>query len=111
LLDDITELSADGSRLAVETFNSTDADSAQAREKIQNVIQKWRDHGFDVELGELGYGGKRRDVATYLNSRGWHSVSTTLRQLLAANGLTAIPQDGNQASFADSYYCASILHK
>ncbi len=111
LLDDITELSAEGSRLAIETFNSTNTDAARGREKIQNVIQKWRDHGFDVELGELGYEGKRRDVATYLDSRGWHSVSTTLRQLLAANELTAIPQNGDLASLADSYYCASILHK
>ena len=54
LLDNITELSADGSRLAlaIETFNSTNADAAQAREKIQKFIQKWRDHGFDVELGD-----------------------------------------------------------
>jgi methyltransferase (TIGR00027 family) len=112
LLDDITELSADSSRVAIETFaNSTDADAAQAREIMQNVIQRWRDHGFDVELGDLGYEGERRDVATYLDSRGWHSVRRPLRQLLAANGLTAIPQTGDQASFADSYYCTSILHK
>jgi methyltransferase (TIGR00027 family) len=110
LLDNITELSADGSRLATETFaRAAAADTAQVQEKMENVIQGWRDHGFDVELGDLGYDGERRDVATYLDSHGWHSVRTPLQELFTANGLTAVPRDGDQPVFADNYYCTSTL--
>jgi methyltransferase (TIGR00027 family) len=113
LLDNVTELSADGSRLATETFvHSTDVDAgAQAKDAMEHVTQRWREHGFDVELGDLGYDGERNDVAAYLDYHGWYSVRTPLRQLLAANGLAAIPETGDQASFADNYYCTSILRK
>jgi methyltransferase (TIGR00027 family) len=110
LLDNITELSAGGSRLATEIFNfSTDADAAQSKQMMEKVTQRWRDHGFGVELGDLGYDGERSDVAKYLDRRGWHSVRTSLRELFAANGLNAIPQGADQLSIADNYYCTSIL--
>jgi methyltransferase (TIGR00027 family) len=113
LLDNITGLSADGSRLATETFvSATDSDTAaQTKDVMENVTQRWRDHGFDIELGELGYDSERNDVVTYLDSRGWDSVRTPMRELLVANGLTATSQDADSASFVDNYYCTSILHR
>jgi methyltransferase (TIGR00027 family) len=110
LLDDITELSADGSRLAAEIFaNSAGTDAAQAQNTMQTAIERWREHGFDLELGDLGYDGERNDVATYLDDRGWHSVRTPLNQLLAATGLSGLPEHGDQVSFVNNYYCSSVL--
>ena len=94
LLDNISELSAADSRLATE------------------VTDRWREHGFDLEFGELGYAGDRNDVAAYLDAQGWRSERTALRDLLAANRLPA-PEAGSgaAAAFADNYYCASVKQR
>lgn len=112
LLDEITRLSADGSRLAAEIFvNSTDADSAQSHDVMDAVTAQWRDHGFDVELSELGYDGDRNDVATYLVDRGWQTARTPLSTMLADNGLPPIPPAAGRPSFADNYYCTAVLRR
>ncbi|MCW2654653.1 MAG: putative S-adenosyl-L-methionine-dependent methyltransferase [Mycobacterium sp.] len=112
LLDNITALSADGSRLATETFvNSTDADGDgdEAQRAMHDVTEKWRNHGFDIELGELGYDGERHDVATYLTTKGWRSVRIPLDKLLTDNGFDALMQDGDKLVVGNSYYCTSVL--
>jgi methyltransferase (TIGR00027 family) len=68
LLDNITALSADGSRLASEV--ATDGfDNDDMRESIELMTQRWRDQGFDIELGELGYSEERNDVARFHGHR------------------------------------------
>jgi methyltransferase (TIGR00027 family) len=110
LLDNITRLSADGSRLAAEIFvNPTAADSVQAQYVMDAVTARWRDHGFDIEFSELGYDGERHDVATYLTGHGWQPTRTPLSVLLADNGLPSIPAALGQPSFADNYYCTAVL--
>jgi methyltransferase (TIGR00027 family) len=109
LLDNITALSADGSRLASEVavFSaSTDAD--QLSDSMDDVTKRWRDHGFDIELGELGYSDERDDVANYLDSRGWRSVRKPLQELLDDAGLPRISAAGGAAAFGDNYYCTSV---
>ena len=55
LLDNITALSVDGSRLASEVAVMSDsADGDHLWDSIGDVTKRWRDHGFDIELGELG---------------------------------------------------------
>ncbi|MGC2654752.1 MAG: class I SAM-dependent methyltransferase [Mycobacterium sp.] len=111
LLDHITTLSANSSRLAVEVFvDSSQADAEQTQDNIlQTATQRWRDHGFDLELSDLGYAGERNDVATYLNDHGWHTVNTPLSRLLADSGLATIPPSKGQPSFANNYYCTANL--
>ena len=110
LLDNLTTLSAKGSRLAAEIFvNSTDA--APDQDPSQAATQRWRDHGFDIELSDLGYDGERNDVATYLDDHGWQSVSTPLSQLLADNGLPPVPAGPGRPAFANNYYCTAILNR
>jgi methyltransferase (TIGR00027 family) len=113
LLDNITALSADGSRLASETFvnNSTDADLEQGQLMMQRMSERWRSHGMEIDLGELGYEGDRNDVATYLTGRGWRCTVTPLEKLLTANGFEALTQDGEKVAIANNYYCTSVLHK
>jgi len=108
LLDDVSALSAPGSRLASEVapMVSSAADGGLSG-PLDAVTQRWRDNGFDVEFGELGYPGPRADVAEHLGARGWQSVRTPLRELLATAGLPAPAQVDGAMSFGDNYYCTS----
>jgi len=110
LLDNITELSADGSRLVAEVFLSS-----QANQQALNAAgQKWRESGLDVELDDLGFPGERNDVATYLKARGWEPVSTPLNTLLGDNRFPLQSTDapaGQDAPFARNYYCTAVLRK
>jgi len=108
LLDNITALSAGDSRLATESFPPR-LDLARREQIMRNATRHWREHGFDLEIEDLVFRGERHDVATYLGSRGWHTVGTTTRELLADNGLPEIPRDNDEAFCADYY--TSILTK
>ena len=112
MLDIVTSLSADGSRLATESFlNSTHLGTDRTEEVMRSMNQRWRAHGMDLDIWDLGYQGDRNDVVTYLGSRGWISAGTTMAQLLADNGLPAIAQDNEEASFANSQYVTSIRRR
>jgi methyltransferase (TIGR00027 family) len=109
LLDNISALSADGSRLATEAIpDMSDVDHDQAREMMRKATEKWRAHGFDLEFSELGYEGDRNDVAVYMDTLGWRSTGMPMSKLLADNGLPAIPQGNDSVSVADTIYYTSI---
>ncbi len=108
LLDNISALSADGSRLATEAIpDMSDVDHEQAREMMRKATEKWRAHGFDLEFSELGYEGDRNDVAVYLDTLGWRSVGKPMSQLLADHGLPPVPQGNDSVSMADTIYYTS----
>jgi methyltransferase (TIGR00027 family) len=106
LLDNVTALSADGSRLVAEIFLNSGAN----QQALNGATQRWREKGLDVALDNLGFPGERNDVATYLQDRGWHPVRTPLNQLLADNGLPLQSTDEG-APFSKNYYCTAVLHK
>lgn len=109
LLDNISALSAAGSRLATEAIpDMSEVDHEQAREMMRKATEKWRAHGFDLQFSELGYEGDRNDVAVYLDSLGWRSTAKPMSQLLADNGLPAMPQGNDSVSVADTVYYTSI---
>jgi methyltransferase (TIGR00027 family) len=108
LLDNISALSADGSRLATEAIpNLPDVDQDKARELMREATEKWRAHGFDLNFDELGYQGERNDVAEYLNGLGWRSVGQPMSQLLAEHGLPPVPRTSDSVSMADTVYYTS----
>jgi methyltransferase (TIGR00027 family) len=106
LLDNVTELSAEGSQLVAEVFLNSGAN----QQALNAATGKWRENGLDVELENLGFPGERNDVATYLADRGWHPVRTPLNQMLADSGLPLQPTD-EDAPFSRNYYCTAVLHK
>lgn len=104
LLDNITELSADGSQLIAEVFFSAPA----SRELFDAIYQRWYDHGLDINIQELGFPGERNDVATYLAERGWQVLRTPINQLLVDNGFrphAAVGASPEEALFAENYFC------
>jgi methyltransferase (TIGR00027 family) len=110
LLDNITALSADGSRLACEAIpDMSEVDTEKAQQMMQKAAAKWREHGFELDFGELGYQGERNDVAVYLDNLGWRSEGVRMTQLLADSGLDAIPQTNDSVSVADTIYYSSEL--
>lgn len=109
LLDNVTDLSAPGSRMAMEAFmGSSDLDSERVEEIIRSATRTWRDHGFHLDIWSLNYSGARSDVSDYLDDHGWRSVGTTAAQLLADHDLPTIPGNDIPSSDKPSYYI-SIL--
>jgi methyltransferase (TIGR00027 family) len=112
LLDHITTLSAEGSRFAADAVpNLPQPEQAHFRQRIQALIQSWRNHGFDVDLtDDMVYLGERNDVAKYLNARGWESGCVTTSELFVANGLRPVDEnDDDRAPFALAVYLSSTL--
>src|SRR5277367_3056838 len=108
LLDNISALSAAGSRLATEAIpDMSDVDHDQAREMMRKATEKWRAHGFDLNFEELGYQGDRNDVAEYLNGLGWRSIGRPMSQLLADHDLPPFSQGSDSVSMADTIYYTS----
>ncbi|MEE6178388.1 class I SAM-dependent methyltransferase [Mycobacterium sp. 050134] len=102
LLDQVTALSADGSRLVAEVF----VNSGPSGDALNAASEKWRANGLDIALGDLGFPGERNDAATYLEERGWRPVRNPLNQLLDDAGLP-LQSDDPGAPFAKNYYCTA----
>src|ERR1700759_3194477 len=100
LLDNITELSADGSRLVVEIFLS----ATESLDVMHTAAHKWYEQGLDAHIDDLWYGGERHDVATYLDEHGWHTTRQRSRQLLADAGLPVPERNDGQT---ENYYCTA----
>lgn len=111
LLDTITELSAPGSRVAVESVPSIDpADHQKAVERMQEASQRWRSHGFDLDFANLVYLGDRNEPAGYLEDKGWQLDRQSVKELLAVNGLPKIDDDDEEvARFSELQYVSGIL--
>ncbi len=102
LLDNITSLSATGSRVVAEIFGN----SPNAFQHVASAAQKWYEHGLDARIDDLWYGGERHDVATYLSDRSWHTARTLAGELLADAGLPVPRRDDGEA---ENYYCTATL--
>ncbi|MGE2689526.1 class I SAM-dependent methyltransferase [Mycolicibacterium pulveris] len=109
LLDTITELSAPGSWIAVESVPHIDPErQEQAAERMREASQRWREHGFDLDFTELIYLGDRNEAAAYLEERGWRLTRRSVRDLLVANGLPPM-DDEDAADFGELQYVSGIL--
>jgi methyltransferase (TIGR00027 family) len=94
LLDTITELSAPGSRLATESASNPEpGDEEKMMERMQKIAERWRAHGFDLDMAGLVYFGDRNEAAPYLTDHGWRLNTISIRDLFAANGLAPLEDD------------------
>jgi methyltransferase (TIGR00027 family) len=111
LLDTITELSAPGSRIALESVPNVDpSDHQKALERMQAASASWRDHGFDLDFAELVYLGDRNEAAAYLGDHGWELTRSSVKELFAANGLAPIDEKEEAAgNFGELQYVSGAL--
>jgi O-methyltransferase involved in polyketide biosynthesis len=94
-------------RRALATENVPDASQAvpMMADRMRQVTERWRDHGFDVEMTDLWYGGDRNDVVDYLGSHGWNVSAISVSDLFAAQGLSAqTDNDEEDAMFSGLGY-------
>src|SRR5574340_1174774 len=87
LLDNVTELSAAGSRLATEDLADSSRVMSMMQDQMTATVERWRQHGFNVSMTDLWYPCERNGVVDYLGARGWDLTQTKLADLYAANGL------------------------
>jgi methyltransferase (TIGR00027 family) len=92
LLDNITSLSPAGSQLATENVQGAGDAVQTMADRMREVTDQWREHGFDIEMTDLWYAGDRNDVVDYLDGRGWATSATGVSELAAAYGLS-LPAD------------------
>ena len=84
LFDNITELSAPGSKLATEYHPDSDSTMTQ---RAQEFNDRWAKVGCDGNLSGLFYDGDRANVADYLTERGWEVAARMRRDLFGDYGL------------------------
>ena len=105
LFDNITALSAPGSRLATEHVPDPNAFSD---ERVQRISERWRRFGFDLNAADLFYRGERNVVLDYLTTHGWQVTPHPARELHAHNGFE-FPEDEMAAVFGEMSYVAATL--
>jgi methyltransferase (TIGR00027 family) len=109
LLDTVTGLSALGSRFATESAPVPNPDDEEkVRERMQQVSDRWRNHGFDLDFNDLVYFGDRNEAAAYLAGHGWTVDGRTLRELFETHHLPPL-DDEETGGFADMQYVISML--
>jgi methyltransferase (TIGR00027 family) len=109
LLDNITLLSTAGSQLATENLPNASQAVPMMAARMREVTDRWREHGFDVEMTDLWYPGDRTEVVEYLGSCGWQTATTSMAELFAAHGLS-LQTDGEDeaATSASRAYVTAI---
>ena len=85
LLDTLTDLSASGSRVAIDSAPpSNPEDREESREKMETISAHWRENGFDLDFGNLVYLEERNEASAYLAGHGWQVDISAVNDLLAA---------------------------
>jgi methyltransferase (TIGR00027 family) len=105
LFDNITALSAPGSRLATE-FHGGDFGASLA-DRAKDIAAAWKGEGFDLDFTELFYGGERNHVVDYLSGSGW-SVATRNRQEIFADYGKQFPIDQTAVPLQNSVAVTAI---
>jgi methyltransferase (TIGR00027 family) len=105
LFDNITRLSAPGSRLAFELVPDT---AIFADERWRSHHDRMRELGFDIDFNDLVYHGTRSHVIDHLARDGWQTRSRTVKELHEANGFV-YPDDALATAFGDIIYSNSVL--
>jgi methyltransferase (TIGR00027 family) len=104
LFDNITALSAKGSRLATEYH--PDGTSAMS-ERQKEMAQRFRERGFELDLSELMYHEERTPAKEYLAKLGW-AVSTETRTEVFAKYGRQMPSDDSTAPMRNSVAVTAI---
>jgi methyltransferase (TIGR00027 family) len=114
LFEELTELSAAGSRVAVETVGAQAGDRrARMRARLQQLRAKF-DIEETVDVAELMYNdADRADVAEWLDAHGWTSASVTsqdeMRRLDRAIQVEPTPDSpGASSSAQDSAFSSFV---
>ena len=104
LLDNITALSAPGSRLATEHMDA----EALTGDWAKAMTERARRHGSDINLEELFYNGPRTPARDHLSANGWRVQVLGTVDAYTANGFEP-PKDDLLTLIGDSGYLTAEL--
>ncbi len=104
LFDNITALSAPGSRLATEYHPDG---AAALSDSNQSVGRRFAEQGLDLDIANLIYAGQRRPVGDYLTEQGWQ-VSRRSRAEVFADYGRSYPDDDVVARMRNSVAIEAI---
>ena len=107
LLDSITPLSSEGSRLAAD-YGMVTGSSEESQEQARLMAEGWRRQGLDMDIADLTYPGEHTDVAAHLQANGWETTRSELTDLFAAAGLPELEQADQQAPAATISFVRAI---
>ncbi len=104
LFDNITALSAPGSRLATEHMDI----KGSPDEWTEKLNERSRRIGANIDLAGLFYTGERNTAGDYLTSKGWDVTIRSSQEAYAVNGFE-LPEHELTALEGDSGYLAATL--
>ncbi|GFG97675.1 SAM-dependent methyltransferase [Mycobacterium timonense] len=90
LFDNITALSAPGSKVATEYHADNGTTMMQ---RAQEFNDRWARVGCDIDLSGLFFDGERSNVVDYLTGRGWQVTTRARRDLFGDYGLDFPDED------------------
>jgi methyltransferase (TIGR00027 family) len=105
LFDNITALSAPGSRLATEHVPDL---TAFTDDRSKRMMDRLKQLGSDIEMADLVYLGERSHVVEYLAARQWDVSVLPIRVAHALNGFE-FPDDEMTAMMAGLSYVSAVL--
>jgi len=107
LLDSITPLSSEGSRLAAD-YGTLNDGSQESQEEARRMAEGWRRQGLDLDIAGLTYPGEHTDVAAHLHADGWETTRFQLTDLFTAAGLPQLAEVEQQAPSATISFVRAI---
>lgn len=105
LFDNITALSAPGSRLATEFHPSA---GSRISAGAQRLSEQWRSQGLDLDVADLFYDGERASVIDYLRGCGWDVTARGRDDMFAHYG-RAFPTSEAAETMRDSLAVTATL--
>ena len=99
-----------GSRRIAENMSGREGAATAIQDRMHETVDRWRAHGFDVEMTDLWYLGDRHDVADYLNARGWKTDQFTMAELFAEYGQTWAGSADETADFGSFTYVTATSY-
>lgn len=88
LFDNITALSAPGSRLATEYHPDGAAALADSSPSMKALTERFAAAGMDLDMSKLVYPGERKQVGPYLTAQGWQVTQRPREDVFAGYGRT-----------------------
>mgnify|MGYP000166723568 CR=1 FL=1 len=104
LLDNITALSAPGSRLATEHMDA----KALTGDWAKRLTERSRRSGSTIDLTALFYTGERTGARDHLTAAGWQTTVRTTTEAFAANGFAPPPAELVSLSGDSGYLTATL---
>lgn len=104
LFDRINALSAPGSRVATEHIPDI---TMFSDERAQQITDRLKKYGHDIEMKDLIYHGERSHVIEYLTVHGWDASSKTMQEAYAANGFE-FPDNETIGFFTNLSYVSAV---